>query len=383
MNDIIKGLVSGYLDTFDMYAISSPALQQQVDDFKKKMTAFANDNPDIGAFYGKLAESGLMEEHSALITKVVMASTGSADADGNVKTDYSDTPPPTVVSVKEFIEQYRVSYDEVKKSLYRKRGEAAYEKIFAVADRTNDMLEAQTILEEERLLWKIVTDDSLDIFETNLQAMDPLQRAFTFTLESQIDVYKKAQSEEEIDYMMQCLEFPIFRFVQNDTLNNITIPATFAALIVGMDPPGYDVCKLSFQLAGKEESLREFIATYKALQRTVNFLKEFCGKTFDDLLANESANIWMLAPDKVDDLSRVKVTWNPHNHKAFRDIIYNEIMSDLPLIELLKRQPDQPVWYSFGDPNAKENYRNMAQEKATQINAELTYYKYVKQGANM
>jgi len=377
MNDIIKGLLSGYLDTFDMYAISSPALQQQVDDFKKRMTAFADENPDVATFYAKLAESGLTEEHSALITKVVMASTGSADADGNVKTDYSDTPPPPVVSVKDFVEQYRVSYDEVKNSGYRKRGEAAYEKIFAVADRTNDMLEAQTILEEERLLWKIVTDDSLDIFEANLQAMDPLQRSFTFTLENQIDVYKKAQSEEEIDYTMQCLEFPIFCFVQHDILNSITIPATLATLIVGMDPPGYDVCKLNFQLTGKEDSLREFIADYKALKRTVDFLKEFCNKTFDDLLACESSKIWMLAPDNVDELGRIKVTWNPRNYAAFRDIIYNEIMNDISLIELLKRQPEQPVWYSFGAPEEKENYRNMAQAKAAELNADLTYYKYI------
>ena len=379
MNDIIKGLISGYLDTFDMYPISSPALQQQVDDFKKRMTAFANENPDVGAFYAKLAESGLTEEHSALITKVAMASMGAADADGNVKTDYSDTPPPPVVSVKDFVEQYRVSYDEVKKSLYRKRGEAAYEKIFEVADRTADMLEAQTIMEEERLLWNIVTDDALDIFEANLQALDPLQRAFTFTLENQIDVYKKAQSEEEIDYMMQCLEFPVFNFVQHDTFNNITMPATLAAMIAKMDPPpGYNVSKLNAQSTGKEESLRDFIAWYKALKRTVNFLKEFCNKTFDDLLAGESSKIWFLSPDNVDELGRIKVTWNPHNHEAFRDIIYNEIMSDIPLIEILKRQPEKQVWYGFGSHEDKENYRKMAQAKAVELNADLTYYKYIK-----
>ena len=379
MNDIIKELVKGYLGTFDMYPISSPSLQQQVDDFKKKMTAFANENPDVTAFYAKLAESGLTEEHSALITKVAMASMGAADADGNVKTDYSDTPPPPVVSVKDFVEQYRVSYDEVKKSGYRKRGEAAYEKIFAVADRTDDMLEAQTILEEERLLWNIVTDDSIDIFEANLQAMDPLQRSFTFTLESQIDVYKKAQSEEEIDYTMQCLEYPIFNFVQSDSFNNIIIPATLAALMVKTGPPpGYNISKLNAQLTGKEDNLREFIAHYKALKRTVKFLKEFCNKTFDDLLACESSKIWLLAPDNVDDFGRIKVTWNPHNYEAFRDIIYNEIMSDIPLIEILKRQPEKPVWFSFGSHEDKENYRNMAQAKAVELNADLTYYKYIK-----
>jgi hypothetical protein len=377
LSDITRGIVQGYLDAFDTYPITSPSLQRQAEDFRRRMIAFANANPDVTSFYAKFAESGLQEEYSGLITKVAMASMGTADADGNVKTDYSDTPAPPPISVRDFVEQYRVPYNEVKKAGYRKRGEAAYEKIFAVADRTGDMLEAQIMIEKERLLWEIVSEDSLDVFEPILQAMDPLQPATTIVLDKQIEVYKKAQSSEELDYALERLEYEKIALVQH-AVSKMTLSIRLASLL--MD---YCANKLNAQRSGGQgeqgkKALHAMVALRSAARRALHLLKEELGLTFDDLLADEGLKIWMLNPQNVDELGRIKESLNPQNYDVFKGVVHNEILSDVPIVELLKQMPEKMIWYGF-DRAEQNAFHNKAVDKAKQLNAHLTYYRYKEQ----
>ena len=103
--------------------------------------------------------------------------------------------------------QYRIPYEEVKKAGYRKNAQAAYAAILAIPKQTDDMLEAQLILEEDGLLWKIVKEDGLDIFAPILEAMDPLQEAMTAGLELQTRAFQESQSVEDLDYHLEKLEF--------------------------------------------------------------------------------------------------------------------------------------------------------------------------------
>lgn len=377
MSDLIRGIVQGYLDAFDAYTITSPSLQQEVADFKEKMFAFAGANPDVTVFYEKFAQSGLQEEYSALVTRVAMAGMGTADEEGRVKTDYSGTPAPPPLSVRDYLEQYRLPYDEVKKAGYRKRAEAAYEKLFEVAERTEDMLDAQIIIEEERLLWKIVSEDSLDLFEPVLEALDPLQPAMTVTLEKHVELYKKAQSSEELDNALERLEYEKVPVLQR-AVSNMTISTLLSSLFLD-----YCANKLNAQLSGGrgqqgKNALYAMIALRSALRRTLRFLEEDLGLTFDDLLADEGLKIWMLAPQNADELGRTKEALNPHNYDVYRDIVREEILSDLSPLDLLKQTPEKMVWLALKGA-AKDAFHNRAVERAKQLNAPLTYYRYKDQ----
>lgn len=374
MSKLTRGIVQAYLDAFNAYDITSPALQQKTDQLKQKLLDFADANPDVGEFHARFAESGLQEEYSNLVSKVAMASMGMADADGTVKTDYSDTPAPEPPSVKEFVEQYRVPYEEIKKAGYRKRGEAAYEKVFAVAERTEDMLEAQIILEEERLLWKIVSEDTLDIFEPILEAMDPLQPAMTTVLDQHVEVYKRVQGVEELDYALERLEYKRIAAVRR-AVSNMTISITLSAHL--MD---YSSQKLNSQLSGGrgragEKALQAMIALRFAIRRALRFLEEELGLTFDDLLADEGLSIWMLNPQNADELGKVKEALNPQNLEAYRCIVEEDISEDLSIPELLKQTPEKLVWYALTG-EAKNRFHRRAAGKADELTKDLTYYRY-------
>ena len=139
MNDIIKQMIDGYISAFDAYEIKSPALSSAVQDWKTRILQLSSSVSDPMAFYPKFAESGLQEEYSALISSVAMASMETANEEGAVTAD-SQQATTKLPTVKEFVEQYRVSYNEVKRSGYRKRGAAAYEAIFDFENKTVDLL---------------------------------------------------------------------------------------------------------------------------------------------------------------------------------------------------------------------------------------------------
>ncbi|MGI6168720.1 MAG: hypothetical protein ACOYI4_03250 [Christensenellales bacterium] len=377
MSDETRGIVQAYLDAFDNYTITSPFLQQQTEVFKQKMYDFAASNSDPSTFYQKFAESGLQEEYSGLVTKVAMASMGTADADGKVKTDYSDTPAPPPISVREFVEQYRTPYDEIKKAGYRKRGEAAYEAIFSVADRTDNMLDAQIILEQERLLWKIVSEDSLDVFEPILQAMDPLQAATTVTLEKHIEIYQRVQSSEELDYAIERMEFEKIALIQQ-AVSKMNMAIVIASLLTDYCSSKLDAQRSGGQGINGRKALRTMIELRSALKRALQLLKEELGLTFDDFLAEEGLKIWLLAPKNVDELGRIKESLHPQNYDVFKAIVRDEILSEASTFEVLCKTPDKMIWYAL-DRAGRNKFHSRATEKATQLNADLTYYQYKEQ----
>lgn len=91
-------------------------------------------------------KSGIQDKYTALITKVAMAANSGSQESSETIESASQLP-----SVSEFLEQYRPSYDEVCKR-GGLAGKKAYEDLFDIANKTDDLLEAQIIIEETRIL---------------------------------------------------------------------------------------------------------------------------------------------------------------------------------------------------------------------------------------
>jgi hypothetical protein len=370
MNDIIRGMIDGYLSIFNQYSASGE-LEKEIEDFKRRFEAFAEKNSDPAMFYQKFTESGLQEEYNSLITKAAMSEITA----NNNSQEYAKTEAD-VISVSEFVDQYRTPYDEIKKAGYRKRAEKAYEAIFEVANRTTDMVEAQLIFEKERLLWNIVKEDALDIFEPVLAAMDPLNKATTANLILQIETYEKVQSDEELTAETEKQEKVLLILVQQEIIK-ITLAATLATHLLK-----YHKAKLKAGEFGADNEVQgammAILANKKALQRTLTFLKDNLSLSFNDLLQDEGMKIWLLAPTNVDALSRIKIALHPKNYDAYLDIIENEIEKDLSVKEILLRKIPAGIYFAL-DGKAKKEFERKASLKAEELNRDLVYYQYQKE----
>lgn len=146
MNELIQPTVSALIDAFDNYQITNEALAAEVDAFKRELIDFAEQNDDPATFFDAYQKNGIQDKYTALITKVAMAGQTGADASQDTIQNEAELP-----SVSEFLEQYRASYDEVCKR-DSVAGKRAYEELFDIANKTDDLLEAQIIIEETRIL---------------------------------------------------------------------------------------------------------------------------------------------------------------------------------------------------------------------------------------
>lgn len=372
MSNLNRDTIQGYLTIFKDYQPMHPDLQAQVDDLGRRMYALADAHSDPMAFFQAFSQSGLQEEYSALMGKVVMASMGTAAADGTVKTDYSDTPAPEVFSVRQYLEQYRIPYEEVKKAGYRKRGERAYEELLALADETEDMQEAQLQIEERRLLWKIVKEDSLDIFQPILEAMDPLQ-AESLPLEKHVEVYLESDGDEALTYGLELAENEKALLVGR-AMSRVQLTVLLAGIL--MD---YQANKLTAQRSGGQgptgqNAVRQMIALRLAAQKTLGLLASDFQMTFADLIQEPALMIWLLVPKNADELGRFKVTLHPQNIRAMEDLV-GEIQSGLTTLELLKRENDPVLWYALVGAEGRA-YEDRAEKAAQASNASLTYFRY-------
>jgi len=373
MNDIIKQMIDGYINAFAAYPIKSQDLNDQVEAWKGKLTALAESVSDPTAFYPALMESGLQEEYSNLITKVTMASMASGQSDNAASAPAADEAPPKLPTVREFLDQYRTAYDAICSCEYRIRGKEAYERLFAVADRTEDMLDAQLILERERLLWKIVSEDALDIYETLYKAMDPLYEATSGAIGLQVEMYKKANSEEELTWLSEMDEIPRVALPSCGQAK-INMVATLALHLIAYCKAKIDVWNWENDRSASS-GVVGMISSREAVRRTLDFIKKHFDMDFDQLLSEESWKIWLLNPASVDKFARIKTAMSPHNYEVFRDVVYNEILTDMTIPQILQRKVDKMIWFDL-DLGVKDKFESAAQAKADQMNSQLIYYKY-------
>ncbi len=372
-NDVVQSMISPYTTTFDSYTISDEGLKVTVAQFKEKVASFAAGISDPAAFYEKFAQSGLQEEYMDLITKVATAGAGTANTDGSMKVDYSDTKT-VLPTVSQFTEQYRAAYDEVKKSGYRTRGEAAYERIFDVANRTDDLLEAQIIFERERLLWEIVPQDALDIFETIREAADPLYRFVHEPLALQVEAYKSAKGDEHLLYLVEKTEYGRKK-IANIASMEITVVALFGSLLLSY-------CNAQIKVwqwindSDAQNFLGAMVSIRRSLRRLVEFTEMHYSMTFDDILADDRLKLWLLSPGAKDNIGRIKTAMHPQNYDVFREIMKNEILVDKPISEILQSKPAKIVWHDL-EYEVKDSYDQKASVKAGELNSHLTYFKYL------
>ena len=198
MDEMIRtSIYNPNVEVFDSYPNISDSLKAEIDAWKKKFEDYCNKQTDFATFATTYFGSDIQVEGANLITRAATEAMGGANQKNDINSEAE------VISVKDFLKQYEEGYNQIVKAGYRMRGKAAYEELFNVANRTDNMVEAQTIMEKERLLWKIVSEDALDIYETTLEAMDPLYEAVTFPVSSFAEAYKKVDCEEELVYELE------------------------------------------------------------------------------------------------------------------------------------------------------------------------------------
>ncbi|MGI6721585.1 MAG: hypothetical protein ACOX4I_03350 [Anaerovoracaceae bacterium] len=117
--------------------------------------------------------------------------------------------------VREYLGRFVPGYYRVAERGYHKRGIAAYEALFNVANRTDDLIEAREIIEREGLIWNLTREEDIDLLETQVQGMDPLDEEAMAPMNLQLRAVLDSSSEEELEYRLELAEYEAVRIMKH------------------------------------------------------------------------------------------------------------------------------------------------------------------------
>ena len=366
MNKDIQNIYKSFISVFNTYEISDESLKKELKKWKKDFKDFSENINDSVDFNNEYWGSELDERHSNLLNKIATISLGYSMED-ILKINEKATLP----TLEEFVEQYRAGYNKVKKAAYRKNGELVYEQLFHVLKRTNDVFEGQIIIEKEKLRWKIVKEDFLDVFKPILEAMDPLFHSTYTPLSMDINVYENVESEEELNYYLEINKVKKIKSSQDHfiKIGLILLIQHYTLKYLREKENLYrNLNKIS------KNTIKKLIIERNALKRAVNSLQDF-NLTINDLFNDESLKIWLIFKQTIDLSGKFKFVNNPKNYLSIYEILTKEIIPDIPIYEVLLRTPEN-IFYPPLNYLKEEKYFYNAKKKVNKINSKLTYYKY-------
>ncbi len=374
MNNMILDMAKSMLVGFDYIEIKTDEQKSQVEAFKAKVMRFAEGINDLGAFHLEYTNSGLQEKSMNLMSKIVMENTAGAQKESQTSSSSEDSSPlDRVVSVKTFVEQYRVPYEDVKKSHYKKRTEKAYEAILDVANQTDDMLDAQIILEDKRLLWNIVAEDLRETYETLSDATDPLFLHLKDQFTMYARGYQDAKNDGDISYITETFDYPRIAMSSREGIRLLTFQV-FGSLISAFCANKIAIWEWK-HIDYVSQAVSKICGIKKAISRYIKFLDATYNIGIDEIFSTESIKVYLQPMQYFDGMFRVKAFPHHQNFVAMKWILENEILSDKSLKEILLTEPKE-VYYPAFELNLHFEQEPYFKEKIKEFNAHLLYFKY-------
>ena len=374
MDPTIKMMIQGYIDGLDSLKTGDAALKQDVEKFKKELTAFAETQHDAMTFFPNFQDSGLMGKYMDLTTKITLAAQ-SADASAE-KPQQKHRPTPA-----EWLEPFRTTYDYIKALPVRERGLAVYRKLFEIGERHTDITEFLIEVERENLLWKLCSEDTLGILDIVLTGMDPLYKAITYPVLKNIETWKASVCEADAYYLQDLLSEDIAKNAPRLRQREHYVICLGTHLMVYRGPNGKEGIMEMIATGRVSESDFKSKASNMAIaklqaRRTMEIIKKAIGLDFDDIMADEFLRYKLIATSNVCGLSRAYVQSNSNILDILADAYHNEIVPDISLTDAISREPS----LKFGRWRLPESADH---EKARAIACEkyrdLPYFKYEEQ----
>ncbi|MGN0693354.1 MAG: hypothetical protein ACI4LK_00380 [Lentihominibacter sp.] len=314
---------------------------------------FAESNPGSMDVMG---DSGLRDEYNRLYMAVI-----------NRNCDYvSEQKLPTV---HEFLDTYRVVYENVVKPNGRELTDRAYEELFNVENRTDDIMEAQLIIEREHLILNTVTADYKAVAEDFLEAADPNYEVTSAAVKVSVGAYAGATCTEEITYMGEVAKASCDDLAVQLKLK-VEMMTTFMSLMFSW---AHAKRLLREGTGDPASTVKAMAVTRKQTRQYYRFLSEDMGITFDDIENTPFYRISLLNPQGLDELWRIKKVMHPDNIRAIRYMLFEEILSDRSMEEILLTPQPYPYYEPVdfaAHPEIDEEYMALAEE----LNSGIRYF---------
>lgn len=275
-----------------------------------------------------------------------------------------------IPTVHDFLSPYRMVYDQIK-GYGREATNEAYEKLLDVENRTDDVVEAQIIMEKEHLVLNTVIADYTAISNEFMEAADPNYEVTSAVTEATVGVYSRARSIDEITYMGELSKGSTSDLAVQISLK-VQLMTTFTGLIFSWE---HSKRKIREGDAQVEAFARSMTMTREKIRDYYRFLSEDMGLTFEVMESTPFYRISMLNPSGLDELWRLKMVMHPANIAAIKYILFEEILTDKSMEEILMTPQEAPYYESLNMlkyPEVIEEFHRIAEE----MNRDIPFFQH-------
>lgn len=370
MDPIWQATLEGYVKLLYDNDPQGPLLES-IHDFEDRFCRLAEENsgnPDVA---GILSKAGLQDEYNRLYMASINRNNNYSSISGEEQPQAFDyQKEQRLPTVKEFLNSYRLVYEEIRPNA-REATNRAYEKLFEVEQRTDDLIEAQMIIEKEKLILNTVIADYKELAEDFLKAADPNYEITSSVVKLSAGAYATANTLDEITYMGEMArgkadDLAVQNLVKMELLIQLTT--------------------LIFAWAHTKRKIREggpyvadyaqaMVVTREKTRSCYRFMSRDMGIDFDKIESTPFYRIMLLDPKGLDELWRIKKVMHPDNIKAAKYILFEEILTDRSMEDILlspQKQPYyEPVDNIHDDPGLDDEYMAIAEE----LNRDIPYFR--------
>ena len=370
--DMTKMLIDAYMKPlYD--GNPQGTLLETIQAYEARITAFAKDNPGSMDVVG---DSGTRDEYNQLYMAVINGnhSYGLPAEDEKPKA-YSYAADMKLPTVHEFLDSYRMVYETSVRPNNRELTDKAYQELFAVENRTDNVIEAQIIIEKEGLLLNTITAEYKALAQDFLEAADPNYEVTSATTKATLGVYTDAKSIEEITYMGE-----VAKATCDDIAVQVKLKVEMMQILMSLIF-AWEHSKRKIREGG--EAMAKFaqsmVLTRRQTRRYYKFLAEDMGLAWDVIADTPFYRIMMLNPQGLDELWRLKKVMHPDNLKASEYVLFEEILSDKSMEEILLT-PQPCPYYEMPDSNLYPAIDAEYEALAEELNKDIKYFQRNRRG---
>jgi|GEM_PF-1010357 len=368
MDAIWKSTIQAYMSQLYSGGPEGPLLES-IKKFEERFTSLADEHEGEMDIAGILGTSGLQDEYNQLYMAVRSGSRDYTLPQGDDKPRAFDhSQQQRLPSVHEFIDTYRVVYEAVRPDCSEEVSKA-YEALFAVEDRTDDLVEAQMIIEREHLVLDTVTASCKSVIKEFMEASDPNYEITSSTVNATLGRYVTGKSLDDIVYISEKARSITADLAVQAQVKTVML-TNFYALIYGWEYSKKKIREGSARAGSYGESM--ILTRYKT-RDYYRFMSEDMGITFDVIESRPFYRIMMLSPSPLDALCRVKKIMHPDNIAAIKYVLFEEILSDRPLEEILLAPQKVPFYEQIDTIRYPDMDREFA-AAAADLNKDIPYY---------
>ena len=365
MNTTQKYMLETYMKPlYD--AAPEGALLESIRSLEARLAEYADKNP---ASMDMVGDSGLRDEYNSLYMAAINRNNGYSSLSSDKPDAFDYSKERRLPTVHEFLDSYRYVYETSIKPNGRELTDRAYQKLFEVEQRTDDLIEAQIIIERENLIVNTVTADYRAIAEDFLEAADPNYEVTSAGIKNTIGVYANARSLDEITYMGEyaktvCEDLAVQTKLKVEMMINLT------ALVFGWERAKR---KLREGDGAAAEYAEAMVVNRSRMKKYYRFLTEDMGIDFETIKQTPFYRIMLLNPQGLDELWRIKKVMHFDNIRAIEYVLFEEMLTDKSIGEILMTPQPYP-YYEMTDSNRYPEIDEEYAQIAETLNKELKYF---------